>query len=124
MSMIRVVLGILAGLAMALSGVAHSVLGWRALQQTLATTDIPADVRAGLAVPWHFAGMAMVLSGVLAIATVLRMRGGAMIAWPAVVVGAAWILFGLWGLVAVKRDPTFLMFILPGALLLLAVIRR
>jgi hypothetical protein len=122
--MIRVVLGIVAGLAMVLSGVAHSVLGWPALQQTLDTTNIPDDVRRGLAVPWHFAGMAMVLSGVLAVMTVLRMRGGAVTAWPAVVVAGAWMLFGLWGLIALKRDPTFLMFILPGALLLVAVFRR
>ena len=122
--MTRVILGLIAGVVMAASGIAHSAVGWRALQQTLRTTNVPDDVSRGLAVPWHFAGMTMVLSGVLAAMTVLRMRGGTLTAWPAVVVGAAWILFGLWGLVAVKRDATFLMFIIPGALLLAAVIRR
>jgi len=124
MTLSRVILGLIAGVAMAASGVAHSAVGWRALQQSLNATNVPDEVSRGLAVPWHFAGMAMILSGVLAVVSVVRMRGGTPSEWPAIAVSAAWILFGLWGLLAVKRDPTFLMFIIPGALLLAAVVRR
>jgi hypothetical protein len=124
MSMTRVILGSIAGFLMAVSGVAHSAVGWRALQRTLSTTNVPDDVAQGLAVPWHFAGMAMLLSGVVGVTTVWRMRSGETTAWPAIAVGAAWVLFGLWGLAVVKRDATFLLFIVPGVLLLAAVIRR
>jgi hypothetical protein len=61
----------MAGGLMIASGTLHSVAGWPALVKTLAVSHVPSDVVAGLAVPWHFTGIAMAAFGVVAIWTFL-----------------------------------------------------
>ncbi|MBI3789706.1 MAG: hypothetical protein HY275_02375 [Gemmatimonadetes bacterium] len=117
MSRLRSLVGFTAGGVMVASGLAHSVLGWPAVQAALRNADAPAV--AGLAVPWHFAGVAMVTLGALAVLCVLRaVRGEAALLMPVRVVAIAYLLFGAAGLVLIRPDPTFLLFLVPGAMLL------
>jgi hypothetical protein len=105
---------------MGAAGLVHSLAGWPALRRTMAGTSVPAEVVDGLAVPWHFAGMAMVLSGVLVALDLRAPRASPAPRRFAMTIGAAYVLFGFAGLALVKADPTFALFIVPGLLVLAA----
>jgi hypothetical protein len=116
---VRVGLALTGAGLMAASGIVHSLVGWPALRRTLSETT-PAAVIEGLAVPWHFAGVAMIVFGVLAAIDVALARRTQRSAPVSTFVGAAYVLFGLAGLVAIKPDATFALFIVPGLLVLAA----
>jgi len=113
--------GTIGGVLLVALGAMHSLLGWPALRASFARTSAPAPLVQGLAVPWHLAGMSMVMAGVLAIVGCVRgARGRDTSRWPLLVVGGAYAVFGLAGLVLVGVDATFAMFVVPGVLLLYA----
>lgn len=117
LSRARVVCGLVAGGLMIASGLMHSVMGWPAVKVALQKAD--ARAVADLAVPWHFTGGAMMTFGALAALCVLgAMRGEPALLMPVRVVAIAYLLFGAAGLVFIKPDPTFLLFLVPGAMLL------
>jgi hypothetical protein len=112
-------LGDIVGSLLVLSGIAHSFAGWPAMRRTFAATNAPASIIDGLAVPWHFTGAAMGAFGVLAIVAWHREVAAAdpFARVMRVAIGAVYIGFALWAFVFVKLDPTFLMFLVPGLLL-------
>jgi hypothetical protein len=118
-STVRLVLAWVGAVLMVVSGTIHSLVGWPALRQTLSATT-PAAVVDGLAVPWHFAGVAMIVFGVLAASDVQQARRARRSPRAATIIGAAYVLFAVAGAVAIKPDPTFAIFIVPGLLILLA----
>jgi hypothetical protein len=120
--MLKLVLGVLGGVLMILSGLVHSSIGWRELRKAFTKANVPNDLVVGLAVPWHFAGLAMVTFGALAILMLLRNRDDRAAMLVPLVIAGAYIVFGAIGLAAIKVDPTFLMFLVPGALLLIAAL--
>ena len=114
-------IGIFGGALMMASGALHSIAGWPALQATMRETNTPRMVVDGLAVPWHFAGAGMIVFGLLVILDLRGARRGAASSPPmSRVIGGCYLAFGLAGLVAIKLDPTFAMFIIPGLLALIA----
>lgn len=117
----RLFSGYAAGTIMILSGLVHSALGWPALVTTLSSAQVSAPIAAGLAVPWHFAGLAMVTFGIVAIvelSTAARAHGASLRGVR--IIGGAYVAFAVAGAALIKVDPTFLIFLVPGLLLLLA----
>jgi hypothetical protein len=62
--------------------------------------------------------MAMMVFGLIAAIDLRTARVRGVRPSTALMVGAAWVLFGLAGIAGVKPDATFALFIVPGALLL------
>jgi len=121
MSKLRSVLGLIAGVILVLSSGAHTFLGWQALGAELARTNAPADLVTGLEIGWRWGGTAMLVFGIVVIATFLkRYRGEPVSTFGAALVAVAYIAFGAWALVHSNYDPFFFIFIVPGVLLALA----
>jgi hypothetical protein len=115
----RLIVGMITGAVLIATGAIHSILGWPAVSMSFRASGAPPALVQGLAVPWHFAGVAMITFGVMAIALfAAAARGRAVSLFPVRVIAAAYMLFGLAGIVLIKADATFLLFLVPGALLL------
>ena len=67
MSRWRTVAGLIAGVLLILSSAAHSLLGWKVQRAGLEAARALADLILGLGLGWHFAGVAMLTFGVIAI---------------------------------------------------------
>ena len=121
MDRLRVVLGLLGGAIVAASSAAHSLLGWPVMARGLAAVNAPADLVSGLRVGWHFAGLAILVFGLVALALFAqRFRGLAVTLLPVTIIAVAYTAFGVWALLANERNPFFLIFIVPGIMLLVA----
>jgi hypothetical protein len=108
------IFGYLGAIAILLSAAMHEFAGWPALQAELAKARTPAPLAEGLAMVWHFAGLAMLL---LAGLLFFVLRGGRPVRAPFLLVGLGYALFGVAEL-ALTRDPFPLTFVVPGVLLL------
>ena len=104
-----------------LSSGAHSLMGWPGLRTQLAATSAPAALVDGLAMGWHFAGMTMLVLGVLVLWLLAVSRSGVPnIRLPLLVIGGAYVLFGVGCAVLLGWDPFLLIFLVPGVLLAIA----
>lgn len=111
----------LGGVLLAASGAIHSLVGWSAFSAEYVAKQGPGDLLAGLAVPWHFAGAAMVTFGCIVISTFfVLLRGGEASLLAVRWIALAYLAFGCWVFAAVARDPTALLFVVPGLLVLAA----
>lgn len=125
MSPLRRVLGIVVGVLIVLSAVAHSLIGGEAMRANLTAAHLPEDLLRGTLAGWHFGGAAMLAFGAIVLATFSRARGAREIELgPVRIVALAYLLFGAAGLVVSGFDPFFLVFFAPGALLALAAFPR
>lgn len=123
MQRFRSILGLVAGAAMILSSAAHSLVGWKQLKAALKQAQAPADLVATLAMGWHFGGVAMLAFGFILVALFThRLRGNAVSLRPAIVIGTVYVVYGVWALAVSGFDPFFLVFVIPGALALVASI--
>jgi hypothetical protein len=115
----RLILGIVAGLMLLASSVAHTWLGWKSLAERLSHANIPPDLQAGLHIGWAFGGAAMVILGVIVIATFVgRLRGDKPPLLPVAVTAVIYMAFGAWAIAESGGDLFFLgVFVIPGALL-------
>lgn len=95
-------------------------MGWPALQSRLARVHAPTDLVLGLQIGWHFAGAAMVALGVIVLHAFQNRGTTATV--PAWTVAALYLLFGGAALAVSGFDPFFLVFIVPGALVLLGAL--
>ena len=119
----RAVLGIVAGVTLILSSAAHSLLGWKKMQMDLASVQAPSDLVLGVAVGWHFGGVAMLAFGCIVTSLFLkRLKGENVSSLPAFVVAVAYVGFGFWALRASHLNPFFFIFIAPGILLAIAAL--
>ncbi len=62
MSRTRRVVGIVVGVLLLLSAVAHSLLGGEALRTELTAAQVPPDLLRGALIGWYFGGAAMLLA--------------------------------------------------------------
>ena len=123
MQAFRAVVGMCAALMLILSALAHSLAGWPGLRAQLIAARVPADLLAGLGMGWHFGGASMLVFGVLMLALfIARFRGERVASWPAILVGAMYIAFAGWVTVQNGWDAFYLVFLVPGALLLAAAL--
>ena len=122
MSRTRSVLGIAAGIILVLDSAAHSLLGWPELRAALGRAGASPDLTTGLGIGWQFGGAAMLVFGILALATFFDgWRGRAVALRTPLLTGLLFVLFGIGAFFAGGRSPFFLVtFVLPGALLLAA----
>ena len=115
----RLILGIVAGVMLLASSVAHTWLGWKSLAERIARTNVPPDLQAGLHIGWAFGGAAMAVLGIIAIATFAgRLRGAKPPLLPVGVTAVIYMAFGAWAIAESGGDLFFLgVFVIPGALL-------
>jgi hypothetical protein len=116
----RSIIGVITAALLILSGGMHSIMGWRALEYRLSTGGAPQDLIAGIHLGWQFGGVSMMVFGIIAaVVFAQRLRGNAVSTMPVAIIGVLYILFGGWAIVS-SANPFFLIFLIPGALLLLA----
>jgi hypothetical protein len=126
MNKLRSGLGLLAAAIVLLSSFAHSILGWRALGGELAKTNTPADLVTGLEIGWRWGGIAMVPFGLILLSTFwprFSRRPGPPVL-PAALISVTYLAAGAWAFVHSNYDPFFFTFIVPGALMAVAVSGR
>lgn len=100
---------------------AHSLLGWPQLEKSLLQQNVGANLVQGLEIGWHFGGVSMLVFGLIAIwlfSEVLRGREASLRA--PLLTGLAFVAFGCWALGVSDINPFFIVFIVPGLLLLAA----
>jgi hypothetical protein len=115
----RLVLGVIGGVVILVTSAAHSLLGWPQLRRALTAADTPADLIVALSIGWHFAGLAMLVFGALAILLFAdALRGRPVSLRPVVLIALAYLAFGTWSLTVSSLDPFFLAFFVSGILLL------
>lgn len=113
----RRVAGILAGVLLVLSALAHAFFGWPAMTEALddaITDDAGAvDLVGALAVGWHFGSMAMFVFGLIVLRIAIRDADSCSARFIAV----GYLVFGLAAWLARDLNPHFLLFIVTGVLL-------
>ncbi len=113
--------GLAAGALLILSAAAHSLLGWPELAAELGKLAPPPDLARALAVGWHFGGVAMLGFGAVVVDSFIRALRGREVDWrPARIVGLAYLAFGAGALAATGGRPFFLLFLVPGMVILAA----
>jgi hypothetical protein len=118
----RSVLGLIAGVMLLLSSSAHMLLGWPGIHGQLEDVQAPHDLVSGLHVGWQFGGSAMIAFAVIVIWTfVRRLRGAGVSTFPPAVIGAMYVIFGVWAELISHGQPFFLfVFVVPGLMLAIA----
>jgi hypothetical protein len=117
MSRLRTLLIVAAGLVLIASSAVHSLLGWPSLLARLTAANAPLDLISGLAMGWHFAGVAMLTFGLLAIWLASVAQGAVSVRIPVGVIGLAYIAFAVGAAAAFGFDFIEVVFLTPGALL-------
>jgi len=121
MNRFRSILGLVVGFTMILSAAAHSLLGWKLLRAELEAQHASAELVESLGLGWRFGGVAMLAFGCIVLALFTkRLRGGPVSMLPANVIGTTYVIFGAGALLVTHFDPFFLVFAVPGTLLLIA----
>jgi hypothetical protein len=121
----RLILGLVAGAVMIASSAVHSIFGWRALAGALADAHVPGELVAALGLGWRFGGAAMLAFGVIVVALFThRLKGSSVTLRPAIVIGLTYVAFGAWALAVSRFDPFFLIFVVPGAVVLTAALSQ
>jgi hypothetical protein len=122
MSRLRTVLVVAAGLVMIASSAAHSLLGWPPLSARLAAVNAPVDLVSGLAMGWHFAGLAMLTFGLLALWLASVAQRSISVRLPAGLIGVAYVAFAAGAAAAFGFDVIEVVFLVPGVLLTTAAL--
>jgi hypothetical protein len=115
----RLILGIIAGLVLLASSVAHTWLGWKRVAERFAHTNVPPDLQASLRIGWTFGGACMVILAFVTITTFVdRLRGGKAPLSHVIAIAIVYMAFGAWAMAESGGDLFFLgVFVIPGALL-------
>jgi uncharacterized membrane protein YhaH (DUF805 family) len=94
-------------------------MGGKAMASQMEAAHVPLDLSRGLLVGWHFGGVAMFAFGIIAVTVFAkRLRGESVSALPAVVIGLAYLGFGIWALAISGLNPFYIIFIVPALMLL------
>jgi hypothetical protein len=103
------------------SAAAHSLLGWKGISAQLAKAQAPPDLISGLRLAWHLGGAAMFTFGCIVLFLFLQSRKNPSVSLrPLLIIALFYVVFGIWALAASNLNPFFLIFIVPGLLLLAA----
>ena len=117
----KAMVGMIAGVMLLMGGFAHSLIGWPELLSQMAIAQIAFDLSRGMQVAWHFGGMAMLVFGAIVLPIFLSAwKGKAVSIQPSLVIGIAYLVFGVWAILKVETNPFFLFFLIPGTLLVVA----
>jgi hypothetical protein len=125
MHRLRSILGLVAGTLMIASSGAHSFFGWKSQRAALEAANAPADLIHMLGIGWQFGGAAMLAFGCMVLALFLRdLKTARVPVMPAVVIGTTYVAFGIGAMLVSQLDPFFLVFLVPGVLVLIAALPR
>ena len=122
MSRLRTLLVVAAGLVLIASSAVHSLLGWPTLLARLTSENAPLDLISGLAMGWHFAGVAMLTLGLLAIWLASVAQRAVSVRIPVGLIGVAYLGFAIGAAAAFGFDFIEVVFLTPGALLTAAAL--
>ncbi len=121
MTRAKIVVGCIASALLFLSAGAHSILGGQAIRAELKSANVSNDLLNGIMMGWQFGGMAMLmLSAILGRLFIRRWKGAEVSAFPAMVVGVGYVAFGLWAMLGEGFQAFYLVFIVPGLMLVFA----
>ena len=121
MNKIRIILGFVAGAILVASSGAHVFLGWPAIRKLLRDAHVPNDLLGGVMIVWEFGGVAMLTFGCIVLWLFTQLINGRSTSLrPALLIGIAYVAFGVWALALGGLSPFFLLFIIPGLLLVAA----
>ena len=121
MARARAVLGLIAGVVIGLSSFAHSLAGWPKLRSDLVKSGTPADLIKSVELGWQFAGMAILVFGIISIFVfVNRLRRRQQSGFATLVIGIAYVVIGIWALAMAHVIFFLWVFVVPGALLIVA----
>ena len=110
------ILGGTATFLLVASALAHAGAGWTELSRTLAAEGVTADTRGSVAAGWLFGSVAMgVFAGILA-RTTIQSRRGPVDSVPSLLIGAAYLGFGLAGFWLRGGRTHYLGFVVVGIL--------
>jgi hypothetical protein len=113
----RGIIGLIGGILLLLSSLAHAFVGWPLLRQTLETAGNAPDTIGATAAGWLFGSVAMAAFGVIVtIVAVGTLKGKRPTTMPAAVIAAAYLLFGVTAFIARDLNPHFLLFVATGVL--------
>jgi hypothetical protein len=102
-----------------LSAFAHSLAGGAQLRSELAAAAVPADLFQGVMIGWYFGGAAMFAFGLVVGHAFLGAEpAGSTV--PALLIGTVYLVFGFCALALSSLDPFFLVFVVPGLLVVAA----
>ena len=120
MNRLRVVLGFMVSAIMIASSFAHSLLGWKRLSAELARAQVPPDLISRLGIGWYWGGESMFTLGfVVFFVFVQFVRNPSTSLQPAQIIAFFYAGFGVMA-IKVSHNPFFLIFVIPGLLLLVA----
>jgi hypothetical protein len=122
MSRLRTVLVVAAGLVLIASSAAHSLLGWPQMLVRLTAEHASLDLISGLAMGWHFGGVAMLTLGLLALWLASVAQRSIDVRAPVGLIGVAYIAFGAGAAAALGFDVFQIVFLAPGVLLTAAAL--
>lgn len=122
MSRFRTILVVAAGLVLIASSAAHSLLGWPQLLVNLHSARVPLDLIGGLAMGWHFAGVAMLTLGLLALWLASVAQRSVDVRVPVGLIGIAYVTFAAGSAAALGFDFIQIVFLVPGVMLTAAAL--
>jgi hypothetical protein len=106
------------GVLLVASAAAHAFAGWPPLGGALRETGVDPNIIAALSVGWWFGSVAMATFGVLVLLAARRLHGPEPLARRVgLVIGLAYLLFGIAASVYRFPNPHFLFFVAMGAAL-------
>ena len=111
----RKTLGVLGGVLLLASGLAHAFLGWPPLGAALAEAGVGEELAGALAVGWLFGSMAMIVFGLVVLRIALRDVDPCTVRFIAL----GYLVFGVAAWLARDLNPHFLLFVGIGVLLAL-----
>ncbi len=114
---VRAILGLVGGLLLLVSSLAHSLLGWPVMRAPLQAGGIDPELVEGLGIGWHFGSFCTVaFAAIVVVIAVAHLRGKAPSTLPAAVIAVTCLLFGGFAMLAGGRNPAFLSYIVIGLL--------
>ena len=118
----RAITGIAGATMILLSAGAHSLAGWPAVRERLVAAGAGPELVRDMWVGWNFGGACMLAFAVMLLAGfTAALRGHAWSPVPARVIAFLYVAFGGFAL-AWTRSPFYVVFVVPGLLLLAASI--
>ncbi len=117
----RIVVGFIASALLLLNAMVHSIVGAPAMLQELRALKVRQDLEQSLLAAWQLGGVLMLLAGLVCGHAFLRAwRGDTQQVFTPRVIGVGYVLFGLWAMLGAAMEPFYLVFVVPGLLLVFA----
>jgi hypothetical protein len=99
------------------SALAHALLGWPAMETSLAAQSIDRDLLGALAVGWYFGSASMLaFSFIVAVQALRRFKGASLDIGTLSSIAAVYVLFGTAAFILRSFNPHFLLFVVTGIL--------